>query len=87
MLLIFVNIINFIVQALILLIIADVILSYFMSPYHPIRSAVDRIVQPMLSPIQRFIRPIQGIDFSPLVLLLIIQLLGSLLVNVLIGLK
>jgi YggT family protein len=79
----FVGVINFLVQVLTLLIIADVILSYFMSPYHPIRSAVDRIVQPMLAPIRRVVPSLGMIDFSPLILLLIIQLLGTLLVNIL----
>jgi YggT family protein len=84
---VFIMIINLLVQVLTLLIIADVMLSYFMSPYHPVRSAIDRIVQPMLNPIRKYIPSVQMIDFSPLVLLLIIQLLGSLLVNVLISIQ
>jgi YggT family protein len=82
---ILVGVINFLVQVLTLLVIADVIVSYFMSPYHPVRSAMDRIVQPMLAPIRRFVHPIQMIDFSPLVLLLLIQLLGSLIIGILVS--
>ena len=69
-----------------LLILADVIVSYFMSPFHPIRSFLDRIVQPMLSPIQRILPTFGGFDFSPIVLLLLVQVVESFLINILITL-
>ena len=68
------------------LILADVIVSYFMSPFHPIRSFLDRIVQPMLSPIQRILPTFGGFDFSPIVLLLLVQVVESFLINILITL-
>ena len=71
-----------ITRILIFVIIADVILSYFMSPYHPVRETLDRIVEPMLSPIRNVMPYMGGIDFSPIVLILLIQLIGSLLVNI-----
>jgi len=66
--------INLVVRLLSLLIIVQVILSYFMSPYHPVRQFVDRLIEPMLAPIRRFIPRIGAIDFSPLVLLILIQI-------------
>ena len=69
-----------------LLILADVIVSYFMSPFHPIRSFLDRIVQPMLSPIQRILPTFGGFDFSPIVLLLLVQVVESFLINILVTL-
>lgn len=72
-----------IVRVLSILIIVNVVFSYFLSPYHPVRETLDRFVRPMLEPIRRFIPPINGIDFSPLVLLLLIQVIGSLIVSVL----
>ena len=45
--------INIIVQLITLLVIIKVFLSYFMSPYHPVRLNIDRIVEPMLRPIRR----------------------------------
>lgn len=68
------------------LILADVIVSYFMSPFHPIRSFLDRIVQPMLSPIQRILPTFGGFDFSPIVLLLLVQVVESFLINILVTL-
>jgi len=64
-----------------LLVFAHVILSYFMPPFHPLREAINRIVEPMLAPIRQMISPVGGLDFSPLVLIVILQLLSSLLIN------
>ena len=75
--------INFVAQALIILIIVSVILSYVMDRYHPIRRWVDSIVEPLLMPIRRVLPPLGGLDFSPLVLILLIQLIANLLVRIL----
>lgn len=82
-----ITIINIVSQLLILLVFISVILSYFMDPYHPIRRAVDTIVEPMLVPIRRVVPLVGMLDFSPLVLILLIQLIKSLLVSVLINLR
>jgi YggT family protein len=68
-------------RLIIILVIVHVILSYFMTPYHPVREAIDHVVEPMLAPIRRFVPPLGGLDFSPLVLILLVQLLGSLLIG------
>jgi YggT family protein len=78
--------INLLAQVITLLVIAKVILSYFMSPYHPIRETIDRIVSPLLDPIRRVMPSTGMIDFSPLVLLVLMQILRSVLVSVLVGL-
>ena len=74
-----IQLIYFISEALIILIIISVILSYVMDPYHPVRRWVDSIVQPLLMPIRRVVPPVAGLDFSPLVLIILIQLLANLL--------
>ncbi|HSB03088.1 MAG TPA: YggT family protein [Anaerolineales bacterium] len=71
--------INAITQLLVLVIIVAVILSYFMDPYHPVRRAVDSVVEPLLAPIRRILPPIGGLDFSPLVLLVLIQVLANII--------
>ena len=82
-----ITIINIVSQLLVLLVFISVILSYFMDPYHPIRRGVDNIVEPMLSPIRRVVPAMGMLDFSPLVLILLIQLLKSLLVSLLLNLR
>ena len=73
--------INLLANALYFAVIADVILSYFMSPFHPIRQFLDRIVDPLLAPIRRVVPPLGMFDFSPLILLLLLQFISGLLVR------
>lgn len=72
---------------LFIIVIVSVVLSYFMSPYHPIRSSLDRIVEPMLMPIRRVIPPLGMIDFSPLILIILIQVIETLLISILASLR
>ncbi len=74
-------------QLLVLLVIVSVILSYFMDPYHPIRRGVDSVVEPMLSPIRRVVPLIGALDFSPLVLIILLQLLSNLIIRFLYTLR
>lgn len=62
-------------------VIADIVVSYFLSPYHPVRSFLDRFIQPLLRPIQRILPTLGGLDFSPFVLLLLVQLVESVLIS------
>lgn len=75
--------INFVAQALIILIIISVILSYVMDPYHPVRRWIDSIVEPLLRPIRRVLPPLAGLDFSPLVLIILIQLIANVIIRLL----
>lgn len=79
--------INILAQVLIVLIIAHVLLSYFLPPYHQVRRFVDQIVEPLLAPIRRVVPLVGMFDFSPLILLLLIQVLSSLLIRLLYSLR
>jgi YggT family protein len=79
--------IDIISQLLILLVFITSILSFFMSPYHPVREALDRLVDPMLAPIRRVV-PMAGMfDFSPLILIILIQFISRILVSILLSLN
>jgi YggT family protein len=80
------NIINFVANLLIILVIVDTVLSYFLSPYHPIRATVDRIVNPLLAPIRRIVPLVGMLDLSPLILIVLVEILSSILVRLLLGL-
>jgi YggT family protein len=54
-----------------------------MSPYHPVRMAIDRVVDPMLIPIKRIIPPLGMLDLSPIILIVIVQVLGRVITNLL----
>ena len=79
--------IHYFFQILLLVIIIDAVLTFFMSPYHPIRQFLDRIVNPLLAPIRRILPVMANIDFSPIVLLIIIQVVDSLLSNLILSIK
>jgi YggT family protein len=83
---ILITLIQWIFRIAILLVVVDVIISYFMSPYSPFRLWLDRIVQPMLAPIRRVVPPIGMIDLSPLIFIVLAQLIESLLVSLLVRL-
>ena len=66
------------------LIIGRCILSFIQhDPYHPVIQWVYRITDPVLKPFRQLIPATSGIDFSPLVALLVIMLVNSLVVRIL----
>ena len=76
-----VDVVILLINLLTILVIVHVVLTWVLSPYHPVREILDRIVEPMLSPIRRVMPFTGGLDFSPFVLLLLIQLTGRLLIS------
>ena len=85
--LILVRLINILAQFIVLVVIAKVILSYFMDPYHPVRRTLDNLVEPMLAPIRRVVPLIGMFDFSPLILIILVQILSSVLISFLYTLR
>jgi len=79
------NLINIVVSLITLLVIVKVLLSYFMSPYHPLRMNIDRIVEPMLRPIQRIIPMVGMLDLSPIILIVLVQLVGRIVSTILLS--
>lgn len=82
---ILVQLIGLIANLLTILIFIWVILSWIMPPYNPIREVLDRIVEPMLTPIRRIIPMAGMMDFSPMILMILIQLITRVLINVLLS--
>jgi YggT family protein len=78
-----VNLVNVFVQLYTILILASVVMSYILSPYDPVRLFVDRLINPLLDPIRKIIPPVGMFDFSPIVLMLLIQFLGGILTSLL----
>ena len=67
-----------------ILILARVILSFTqVSPYHPVRRLVYDLTEPVLAPIRRILPPTSGLDFSPLIALLLAELIRMVLFSLL----
>ena len=75
--------INLAANLLILVIIIDAVVSFFLSPLHPFRFALDRIVNPMLDPIRRVLPPLGGFDLSPIVLIFLIDVVRNAIIRLL----
>jgi len=67
------------------LLIADILVSYFLNPFHPIRRTLDSVIQPLLEPIRRVLPNVGMLDLSPIVLLILIRIVEELLVSILIS--
>ena len=65
-----------------LLVLARVIISWLRpDPYNPIVRFIYQTTEPMLEPIRNILPPAGGIDFSPIVLFVILNLLQSILIG------
>jgi len=84
---ILIQIVSILSQLLVLLVILSAILSFFMDPYHPVRRGVANIVHPMLNPISRVVPLVGMFDFSPIVLIILIQVVSNLVVGFLFTLR
>ena len=76
-----VEIVHLLSRLFIVVILIDVILGYFMSPYHPVKQSLDRILEPFLRPIRRYVPTVGMFDFSPLILMILVQVVDFILTN------
>jgi YggT family protein len=67
-----------------MIVLADVVVSYFLDPFHAVRRFLDNLVQPLLEPIRRLLPSAGMLDLSPLVLLVLLELIGRIVVEILI---
>lgn len=74
--------INLLFTALWLLILVRIILSWTgMSPYNSFYQAIYRLTEPLLAPFRRLLPPMGGLDFSPIILLLVVDLARRVLLS------
>jgi len=67
-------------------ILARVLLSWIrVSPYHPAVEFLYRITEPILAPLRRIIPPFGMVDISPIIAMLLLQIIQQVLVAVIRG--
>ena len=64
--------VNLIGMVLTLIVILYVLLGYFIAPSSGIMQLLTRVVEPVLNPIRKKVKPIAGLDLAPMVLILLI---------------
>lgn len=82
----FIQLIKTVFDAYTIAIIARAFLSFVMyDPYNPLMHFLTVITEPVLAPIRRFMPSTGAFDFSPIVALILIQLLESIVISSLAG--
>jgi YggT family protein len=80
------NLIGFVEGALTVLIIARIAVSWLgLSPWHPIVRWLRIIVDPILAPFRRVLPTFSGIDFSPILAIVVINFVGQILQRLVLG--
>jgi YggT family protein len=77
-----VALLQWLITGLTVVILADVLVSFVLEPYHPVRRTLDALVRPMLAPIRRLLPAVGMLDFSPFVLLILVQVVGAVLIRI-----
>ena len=73
--------VNTVVQLLTLVLIVHALLSFApLAPWHPVRRFVAQIAEPIVRPFRNLIPPMGMFDFSIMIALFAIQILGQLVV-------
>ena len=68
-------------EVLIVLIFIKVILSWFLPPDNKIKYILDQMVEPLLAPIRKIMPASMGLDFSPMILIILIQIVRVILIR------
>jgi YggT family protein len=76
-----VSVIQLIVTLVSLLLIANALISFApLEPWHPVRRTLNQLAEPILRPFRNILPPTGAIDFSPMIALIVIQILGQILI-------
>jgi YggT family protein len=67
-----ITLVNLVGMVLTLIVILYVLLGYFISPTSTVMSILSRVVEPVLNPIRKKVKPVAGLDLAPLVLIMLI---------------
>jgi YggT family protein len=68
------------------LIIAQVLMSWVPHDrYHPVFRFIEEVTEPVLRPFRRLIPAVGGIDFSPIIALMAVELVRRVILSLLVG--
>lgn len=76
-----ISLVNLIVSLVWIILVLNMLISFApLEPWHPARQFLGKLADPILRPFRNIIPPVGMFDLSPIVALLVIQLVGQLLV-------
>jgi YggT family protein len=74
------SLIFLIIQLYSLVILARVLMSWVqIDPYSPLARAIFDLTEPVLQPIRNLLPPAAGLDFSPIIAIILLQVIGQFL--------
>ncbi|HVO68853.1 MAG TPA: YggT family protein [Aggregatilineaceae bacterium] len=74
--------IELIIQLYSFIILARVLMSWVnIDPYSPLARAIYNLTEPVLAPVRNVLPPAAGLDFSPIVVILLLQVVGRILAS------
>lgn len=70
------------IQLYSIIILARVLMSWVqIDPYSPLARTIYNLTEPVLAPIRELLPPAAGLDFSPIIAMILLQILGQILVG------
>ncbi len=75
--------IDWVIRLYLFVVLVYVVLGYFMSPWHPARKTLGRIIEPLLAPIRKILPAAGQVDLSPVVLMLGLLVLNQVIQSIL----
>jgi len=70
-----------VIRTIDIILLVYVLMSWFVSPYHPLRQGLGRLLEPFLAPIRNLMPQTGMMDFSPIVLFIILFMIESLILS------
>lgn len=81
-----IQVVNIVFEVLIWLVIIRCILSFVRhNPYQPLIRFVYDVTEPIMAPLRKLIPAAGGLDFSPIVVLLVLSLAQSIVIRILVS--
>lgn len=74
-------ILQYLVWILIIAVIVRIVASWLVTSYNPIIGLLDSLTEPLMAPARRILPPFGGLDFSPILVIIFLNLSLILLVN------
>lgn len=74
------------VQLYSLVILARVLMSWVnIDPYSPLARTIFNLTEPVLAPVRNLLPPAAGLDFSPIIVMVLLQVIGRMIVTMLLA--
>jgi len=74
------------IQLYSLVILARVLMSWVnIDPYSPLARTIFNLTEPVLAPVRNLLPPAAGLDFSPIIVMVLLQVIGRMIVTMLLA--